>query len=263
MLSKNKESLNTVKFAYIYKKLYIYNIRSIEMYLFSLIKSVFDDKIHKISQKGTPTSTGTNKIIGPIYVCLSQSPYIKMFDEQMVARSDIVNHKKAYYTEEKIKGNTLITQETTSKDGNFSSLYGEMIVIFPNYSMTLDLETGMEYFKYTGNYEKFFPSLNTLVVNETLCYLKCNKGTLNCGCLNATSQDMDYKDKSNNIYIDSELLTDSSDGQSKYKSIKQYDSKCVNNNNVQTNYSIMYYLNPYSSFNSYIINPNRGTELVS
>jgi hypothetical protein len=260
-LQNNKINSDTFKYAFDYRKIYIHNYKYLEEYIFNIIESYFNNNINKTKQSGSTQSTGTNKIVGPIYVCLSQSPYIKIDKDMLVARGDVIENKKSYYIEDNIKGITVVNKEPTNQNGEFSSLYAEVLIIFANYEMYLDKTTSKKILSFTGKSRQFLNELQSYFTSDKLCYLKCNKTDLNCGCLNAKKDQMESDIMSGRAYIHDEYKIPLEKDSKMFKSIKAYNSKCVNNKDIETDYSIMYYINPYSAFNVFVTNFTRNKEI--
>lgn len=255
----------------IYKKVYIYN----EQYLFKFIKDEISkilgnnncDKYDVYYDNSLPNNRsycntnlkldvqnnrGSNRIFGPIYVSISQSPYIRVNDKQVKARFDVLNNKRAFYTEKIINGNRVTQTETGGENSSFSSLYAEIAIIFPLYEK-ITSSTGNNVFKMRltndgDRVNKFITYISQNFIKDELCNLKCNKSDLTCGCLNATRTDMS---KETNIPIQRRPYIHSSLNSS---GIESYDSECLSHDDKKTNYSMLYYINPYSDFNEVMTN---------
>jgi hypothetical protein len=222
--------------ANIFETIYIYNENSLYSYLLTKIQT------NKNSING--------KIKGPVYVCISQAPYLKYssdlsdvinkpYSKYLDARIDILNNKKPYYSE-------LISSDGEQKikieanDGEdpstiISSLYAQILIIFPLYTKKMEL-------KIDNEEETINTFLNTTMkkyyTHNDLCFIKCNKSsTINCGCLNMNSESTT---SSINTYHGTSGNTE--------RDYPRYKSKCIdhtNNNNPQP-FSMMYFVNPYS-----------------
>jgi hypothetical protein len=187
-------------------------------------------------------------------VCISQSPYLRTGEnaKTMVnARFDVVNNEKAYY----VQDSGMVTKtETDGPSGPFSSLYAEILIIFPLYHLSNIVNDkgkithdNMKQLSITTDVNKldnFLRYLDSFFVKSNLCALKCNKSDYYCGCLNANEKDMNFDDSVNiheRPFIHSSLAK---------SGIQKYKSVClnvVNNKNIETSYSMLYYLNPYHS----------------
>ena len=77
-----------------------------------------------------------------------------------------------------------------------------------------------------------------------LCFIKCNKSsTLNCGCLTRTPQMASKQDAGFFTYNNDDYPKDDN------RDLPLYTSKCIdhtNSGNSGANFSMMYYVNPYS-----------------
>lgn len=242
---KMQEAMNDpkVNIASTLDYIYIYNESSLYSYLLAKIqaqKNMLDDK----------------KIVGPVYVCISQSPYLRYNSEYsdnnntpyarfLDARIDILNNKNPYYLET-ISPTGVQSFVTETNDGKsdpsiISSLYCHILIMYPLYDKTMTL-------KKEGKVEQV--ALITKFLDETmsryytdneLCFIKCNKSsTLNCGCLTRT-------DKS----PDTGLYTYTYNGSEPYnekRDMPLYTSKCIDHTqrNKVADFTMMYYVNPYS-----------------
>ena len=240
---KMREAMNDpkVNIASTLDYIYIYNESSLYSYLLAKIqaqKNMLDGK----------------KIVGPVYVCISQSPYLRYNSEYsdnnntpyarfLDARIDILNNKNPYYLET-ISPTGVQSFITETNDGKsdpaiISSLYCHILIMYPLYDKTMTL-------KKEGKTEQV--ALITKFLDETmtryytdneLCFIKCNKSsTLNCGCLTRT-------DKS----PDTGLYTyNGSDPYNEKRDMPLYTSKCIDHTqrNKVGDFTMMYYVNPYS-----------------
>lgn len=271
ILDNNKDKNGQIDaFPYIHKKIYIHNETMLIDFIATQIKLIVNNspctKYHTafVSSADKPEYCDTNlklnkqtrpeseHIFGPIYVCMSQSPYLRTGEnaKTMVnARFDVVNNERAYY----VQDSGLVTKtETDGPEGPFSSLYAEILIIFPLYHLS-NIRDGqgkithenMKQLSITtdvNRLDNFLKYINTFFVKSNLCALKCNKSEYYCGCLNANEDDMKF-DESINVherpFIHSSLAK---------SGIQKYKSVClnvVNNKNMEANYSMLYYLNPY------------------
>jgi len=230
----------------IYKKMFLYD----EISLYTYITNQLEEIVNGISSivLNSSLNKGTNKILGPVYICISQAPYIKYRDNMVKARFDVVNNQRSFYNENVHNGQSMYELETSNGQNNkISSLYTEVLFIFPMYNIknTVNNVKNIEFSNDVSRMTAFMASLNKFFVHEKLCFLKCNKSHLSCGCLNANNQDMNGDD----IHIENNVIDDS---------IHKYKSECYDHNSAVKNYSIMYYINPYGNINDeYILNINR------
>jgi len=212
--------LNNNNISYKYNKLYNLDENSLNKHIEDVLKEI--------------KNTIKSNIKGPIYVIISQSPYLRYRGSIITARFDTTNNKYSYYNEIVENGNIL-----SSFDKN-KSLYMEVLIIFPSYNTIKNSDNSLSYkLALTNNISTFINFINTNKSNSDLCFLKCNNGfNLTCGCLNTT--------KENNRGI-----TNSSSGP---EGNNGYDAKCHSEKNEQTDYSMLYFLNPYNPiFKDYII----------
>ncbi len=242
---KMQEAMNdpNVDIASTLDYIYIYNESSLYSYLLAKIqaqKNMLDDK----------------KIAGPVYVCISQSPYLRYNSEYsdnnnspyarfLDARIDILNNKNPYYLET-ISPTGVQSFITETNDGKsdpsiISSLYCHILIIYPLYdkTMTLKKETKTEQVALITRF--LDETMTRYYTDNELCFIKCNKSsTLNCGCLTRT-------DKS----PDTGLYTYSYSAAENYnekRDMPLYTSKCIDHTqrNKVADFTMMYYVNPYS-----------------
>ncbi len=169
---------------------YIYNDISLKSFILSKIL--------------TKKNTLETKVVGPVYVCISQAPYLRSvsnkagvnpLNEWNDAREDTSNPKYSYYYEN-ISSAGVRTATTATSDGTdtfantqiISSLYCHILIVYPAYTraMTLKEPTIKKQPAIIKNFlEKTMAPYYT---DHGLCFLKCNKATdLNCGCLTRTA----------------------------------------------------------------------------
>jgi hypothetical protein len=169
---------------------YIYNDISLKSFILSKIL--------------TKKNTLETKVVGPVYVCISQAPYLRSvsnkagvnpLNEWNDAREDTSNPKYSYYYEN-ISSTGVRTAITATSDGTdtfantqiISSLYCHILIVYPAYTraMTLKEPTITKQPAIIKNFlEKTMAPYYT---DHGLCFLKCNKATdLNCGCLTRTA----------------------------------------------------------------------------
>lgn len=179
------------------------------------ISSDFDDVIRK---------SGEIKLECPIYALIYQSPYLRYNNNEVTARYDVVNNLQSSY--EHIADNSANTPNIGMRP-----LYAKIIMLYPLY---IDYNGAGKIIKLTDNsglstFQSYFN--DSIMSRDKLCFLKCNQtNKLACGCLNrSTNTDTDTSDD------------------------KYYKSTCVDNNNIPTNYGMMYSINfNYASFVSKI-----------
>lgn len=235
----------TPKIASTFKKMFLYNEASLVAYITTQI-STAKAMINSANNKNS------NKILGPVYACVSQAPFLQYKGEMIKARFDVTNNQRSYYKEEIIGGQRRYELETGIGDDNrLSSLYTEVLIIYSMYDATETDDKGnttrMSFDESRlGTFESIMSESN-FYVHDKLCFLKCNKSPLNCGCLNASTDDINPSNP--DIYKNSDL---------QQGSLQSYESKCYNHRNEQKDYSIMYYVNPYGhAVRDDLVNINR------
>lgn len=286
----DKLKKESVVFAHIYKKLYIYNEEMLVDFIQKQLTAVSNSSCTKYSStvqnsenkqaycdanmKLNRENNRSDKIQGPVYVIVSQSPYLRI-NEINKARFEIVKNQLPYFVEQRVNGNKITQKITGDENSEFSSLYAEVLIVFPLYTlntitaagyenlsnMQLDVQTTDPNTKSPINsdtttrlnnerFTKFMTLINKYEINDELCNLKCNKGKMNCGCLNAKESDMD---RSDSIPVQNRPYTSLANT----ASIKKYDSVCLAPDNTITNRSVMYYANPYSGKFIQLINNSK------
>lgn len=234
----------------IFETIYIYNESSLYSYLLAKIQML----------------TTTNvKLQGPIYVCMSQAPYLKYAYEKinppiskwLDARIDILNNKNPYYSEvidsrgnQSFETNTFSydddTANTLSYDNqekqkrNISSLYAQILIIFPMYDKNMKLKKELKNEQKVVADDFLQKIISTYHTHNDMCFVKCNKSSaINCGCLNMNDRNVDSRINTFN-YQDGGINNTKFD-------FPRYTSKCIDHtNNVTTDFSMMYFVNPYS-----------------
>ena len=248
--------LNAADIKYTGGAVFLYNDTS----LFSYVLSKIQNEKNKLSE---------GKIIGPVYVCISQAPYLKYkndhrsggLENTLDARIDILNNRNPYYYEQidsagvqSFVTNTSGYDDSTRTQTGIadskiipSSLYCQILIIFPLYKqgegmILKDNNTD----KQNTLIETF---LNTTMTphysDNELCNIKCNKSlTLNCGCLTYNSSTV--LKANSNTYFDN---TKDKIPIQKFD-LPDYTAKCIDHtttpNNMNAAFSMMYYVNPFS-----------------
>jgi hypothetical protein len=231
--------------------------------------SLYSFLANEIAKQQTRLSSG-GKITGPIYICISQAPYLKynnaqsgITDKYLDARIDILNNKNPYYFENiNSEGSQDIKTNTVESD-TISSLYCHILIIYPAYNPATGLggSSGKITLKDGYDNKATFDAGITTFLNTTmasfytdneLCFIKCNKSsTLNCGCLtrntNATTSPT------------TKLNTDTSKTDAAIDT-PLYPSKCIDHHIsggiTAGNFSMMYYVNPFSdNYTNKIVEP--------
>lgn len=266
------EFLNTneVNIANTFEAIYIYNEESLYSYL---VSKIYQQK-HKLNNN--------SKIIGPVYVCISQAPYLKYLnknnsrnpiDKTLDARIDILNNRNPYYLEEinnkgvqsfvtntssaddrsRLDISSLLTQNSAGTETSISSLYAQILILYPLYNKNMILKTSNKT-EQTNIISGFLDvQLNSFYTDNDLCNIRCNKSIqLNCGCLSfdadarAFNEDSGKKATFNSYF----------DNRTEYTKANQsidlpsYKSRCINHStnpvNMNGNFSMMYFVNPYA-----------------
>lgn len=222
--------------------IYIYN----ESSLYSFILAKIQDQKNMLDGK---------KIIGPVYACISQSPFLRYESDYtdsnnaeyktfLDARIDILNHKNPYYLE-KINERGIQTIISTTNDGLsdpsiISSLYCHILIVYPLYDIDMILkEEGTD--KQNALIKEFLDeTMKKYYTDNELCFIKCNKSsTLNCGCL---TRNVNSPETGLYTYNNSEPFDESRD-------MPSYTSRCIDHTkkNKVSDFTMMYYVNPYSA----------------
>lgn len=223
--------------------IYIYNESSLYSYL---LKKIQDQK----------NMLGGAKIVGPVYVCVSQSPYLRYNSEFsdnnntpyqtfLDARIDILNNKNPYYLET-ISPVGVQSFVTETNDGRAdpsiaSSLYCHILIVYPLYDkkMVLKKETKPEQVALVSKFLE--ETMSGYYTDNELCFIKCNKSsTLNCGCLTRTAQSPDTALYTYNVSKEFPF--------NETRDMPLYTSKCIDHTkgNAVGDFTMMYYVNPYS-----------------
>jgi hypothetical protein len=223
--------------------IYVYDEKSLNSYILTKITSQKDSYL-------------SDKIIGPVYVCISQSPYLKYkseytkhtaFDKTLDARIDILNNRNPYYFEyinnQGVQNFKTTTVDNLDTDGNaISSLYCHIVIVYPLYNKRMLLKE-IDKAKQKLIINKFLDeTMKPFYTDNELCFIKCNKAsTLTCGCLSKTLSVSDKSPAATSTTANS--LTENN-----ARDMPAYSSKCIDhtNNNAQGNFTMMYFVNPYS-----------------
>lgn len=200
-------------------------------------------------------SKDDDKIIGPVYVCISQAPYLKYNNEQssitdkyLDARIDILNNKNPYYFENIDGTGNQVIKTNTDESGTISSLYCHILIIYPCYTVsnantvrTFTLKEGYttKETREAGINTFLNTTMTSFYTDSELCFIKCNKSSsLNCGCLTRTDTSPVANNNTDSTKIDATIDT------------PLYPSKCIDHHipggRTSGNFSMMYYVNPYA-----------------
>ena len=115
------------------------------------------------------------------------------------------------------------------------------MIIFLSYKNIENPDKSISYkYEPSNNLGMFINATENIETNSDLCFLKCNNSfNLTCGCLNTTA--------ANNKDVAGSL--------SGPEGNKGYNAKCLSEKNEKTDYSMLYFLNPYNQvFNKHILN---------
>jgi hypothetical protein len=237
--------LDDIDISNTFETIYIYDENSLYSHLLS--------KIQK--QK---TEFGNNKIIGPVYVCISQAPYLKYInnnsstnpiDKVLDARIDILNNRFPFYLEninssgvQSFITNTSSNDEYSRTGPIISSLYCQILILYPLYSAKTKRLKETNKNEQTLNINNFLENtMKEYYTNNDLCGIRCNKSSqLNCGCLSYNNEEA-----TENTYFNDKK------GIKKDLDLPKYTAKCIDHTirgkeNTSANFSMMYFVNPYS-----------------
>lgn len=252
------ETLDAADIKYTVDSIYVYDQASLFSYLVSKIQM----EKNKLND---------NKIVGPVYVCISQAPYLNYkndyraggIQKTLDARIDILNNRNPYYFEniDNLGVQSFVTNTSSrddpsrsSTDANnnatISSLYCHIAIVYPLYSNGDDMIIK----KITAADQKevirifLETTMANLYTDNELCNIKCNKSTtLNCGCLSYDGINKDTNSTNQNTYFDS--ATDYTQPINKID-LPKYSARCIDHtvtpNNLEGNFTMMYYVNPFA-----------------
>jgi hypothetical protein len=211
----------------------IFKIKNIEFLynniseLTNKVDELIKTKINEL--KNTENNSDINYIHFPIYVCISQAPYLKNNSENIkVTDSNRGPDNNNYdscsqqYTEVKAE-----QQKCSEK----FEMKAELCIIFLGVSDIGDIIKNND--KVNNNISNFKKILDLYKSTSKQCFLNCgiNNSTHSCGCLNLDN------------------------------SYENYNSVCLTNNQ-KVSYSIVYFVNPYSSKYSDADYTNKPTNLT-
>lgn len=221
---------------------YIYNESSLYSFILTKIqaqKNMLDGK----------------KLIGPVYACISQAPYLRYesnysnsnnvsYNTFLDARIDILNNKSPYYLEKiNNKGKQRFVSNTgdgLSNPSVISSLYCHILIVYPLYDTEMKIKKTKTK-EQSALIKKFLDeTMKIYYTDNELCFIKCNKSsTLNCGCLTRT---VNSPETGLYTYKNTAPFDESRD-------MPSYTSRCIDHttkNNKVSDFTMMYYVNPYS-----------------
>ena len=230
--------------------IYLYNDTTLYSFILSKIQS-------------TKETLG-NKIVGPVYVCISQAPYLRSviektglnnIDNWIVATVDILAKKTGYYFD-KTDSSGVTSTLTDTSDGTdtfattskISSLYCHILIVYPAYTKAMVLKEAAITRQPIVIKQFLEQTMAPYYTNNELCSIKCNKAiNLNCGCLTRSLETSTASPAGTlNSYFDNK---DDARTINEGRDKPLYQSKCLDNskNNAEGNFTMMYYVNPYSN----------------
>jgi hypothetical protein len=131
----------------------------------------YDDLENHIISQMNMEKNNLNKVNGPVYICISQSPHIYQNKENMEVTFAVIKHGKSCYED--------------GKECN-KNLYLEYILIYPNKNNDVK------------KIDPFIEIIKKNKSNSSLCWLNCNSDKIyGCGCLtqDGTKEGIDYISK--------------------------------------------------------------------
>ena len=238
-LFERSDVASTIDYIYIYDETSLYSY---------ILKKIINQK---------DTRLNGNKIIGPVYVCISQAPYLiyksdytkhTAFNKTLDARIDILNNRNPFYFEQinnlgvqSFQTNTVDNLETDTSDSSISSLYSHILIVYPLYNKSMTLKETDKAKQATLITSFLDVTMKDYYTKNELCFIKCNKAsTLTCGCLSRTS--------TSSIQSPAATATSGSLIENNKRDKPAYSSKCIDHtaDNTEGNFSMMYFVNPYS-----------------
>jgi hypothetical protein len=183
----------------------------------SQLHTLIDNKIKEIIQslKNRPSNANMNYLYFPIYVCISQAPFLNNNVEPLAITDSNRGANNDNYIACSLKyiasNNKTDCNESQSMKAEYSIMF---LGVKNNGDMMKDSEIGLV----NENITLFRTILDSHNSNSKQCFLNCGSSdsSHSCGCLNK-----------NNSY-------------------DNYNSKCITDNR-QVDYSIVYFVNPYSN----------------
>ena len=236
---------------------YIYNDTALKSFILSKIQ-------------GKKAEIG-NKVVGPVYVCVSQAPYfrtvstksgvnpINSWDRAIVDTTNQLN--SFYYSNTNAVGtitntqSTSISADTVDFEGTdiISSLYCHILIVYPAYTKTMVLKENTITKQPAVIVNFLEKTMANYYSDHGLCFLKCNKSSsLNCGCLTRTEAVSSASPAATlNPFFDNvkekDITLATTIKAARDKPL--YKSSCIDHTkaNAEGNFTMMYYVNPYSN----------------
>ena len=211
----------------------IYKIKNIT-YLYNNISELtnkVDELIKtKISElKNAESNSDINYIHFPIYICISQAPYLKNNNETIKVTDSNRGPDNNNYDSCSLEYSEVKAEQQKCSE-NFE-MKAELCIIFLGVNDIGEIIRNND--KVNNNISNFKKILELYKSTSKQCFLNCgiNNSTHSCGCLNL-----------DNAY-------------------ENYNSVCLTNNQ-KVSYSIVYFVNPYSSKYSDADYSNKPTNLT-
>ncbi len=236
---------------------YIYDDTALKSYILSIIQAA-------------KAKLGT-KVVGPVYVCVSQAPYLRTVDStsggnqlstwNSASVATTSQQIPYHYSNTNAAGtitntqSTSLSADTAEFDGTaiISSLYCHILIVYPAYNKKMVLKENT-ITKQPAVIVKFLEkTMANYYSDHGLCFIKCNKSTtLNCGCLTRTEAVSTASPEATlNPFFDNVNAEDITRATT-IKAARDkplYKSSCTDHtkNNEESNFTMMYYVNPYSN----------------
>ena len=183
----------------------------------SQLHTLIDNKIKEIIQslKNRPSNANMNYLYFPIYVCISQAPFLNNNVEPLAITDSNRGANNDNYIACSLK---YIASNNKTDCSESQSMKAEYSIMFLGVKNNGDMMNDSEIGLVNENITLFRSILVSNNSNSRQCFLNCgtSDSSHSCGCLN--------KDKSYN----------------------NYNSRCITDNK-KVDYSIVYFVNPYSN----------------
>jgi hypothetical protein len=183
----------------------------------SQLHTLIDNKIKEIIQslKNRPSNANMNYLYFPIYVCISQAPFLNNNVEPLAITDSNRGANNDNYIACSLK---YIASNNKTDCSESQSMKAEYSIMFLGVKNNGDMMNDSEIGLVNENITLFRSILVSHNSNSRQCFLNCgtSDSSHSCGCLN--------KDNSYN----------------------NYNSRCITDNK-KVDYSIVYFVNPYSN----------------
>ena len=225
---KNRDLLFAYKCININPKDLVYEIRKktdnvflyyidVEYNNVSQLHTLIDNKIKDLIQafKNRPSNANMNYLYFPIYVCISQAPFLNNNAEPLAVTDSNRGANNDNYIACSLK---YIASNNKTDCSESQSMKAEYSIMFLGVKKHGDMMNDSEIGLVNENITLFRSILVSNNSNSRQCFLNCgtSESSPSCGCLN--------KDNSYN----------------------NYNSRCITDNK-KVDYSIVYFVNPYSN----------------